>query len=102
MDPTITATIIGVLMTVCAGALVTALAWFRSDVIARLDKMDDKSDARFDKMDDKVDVRFDKVDARFDKSDARFERLEAKVDGLIMTLARNGHLTEPHDSGADD
>ena len=32
-----------------------------------------------------------------DKVDARFDRLEAKVDGLIMTLARKGQLTDPGD-----
>ncbi len=78
MDPTIAATVIGVLLTVAFGAFATAFAWLRSDM-----------NARFDKMDDKV--------------DARFERLEGKVDGLIMTLARNGYLTEPDNaSGTDD
>ena len=83
MDPTITATIIGVLLTAAFGAFATAFAWLRSDtnvrldkVDARFDKMDEKVDARFDKMDEKVDARFDrmdeKVDARFDKMDARF------------------------------
>ncbi len=78
MDPTIAASVIGVLLTVAFGAFATAFAWLRSDM-----------NARFDKMDDKV--------------DARFERLEGKVDGLIMTLARNGYLTEPDSSpGSDD
>ena len=76
MDPTIAATVIGVLLSVCFAAFATAYAWLRTDI-----------NARFDKMDDKVDTRF--------------ERLEAKVDGLIMTLARSGHLNEPDDSGAD-
>ena len=76
MDPTIAATVIGVLLSVCFAASATAFVWLRSDVIARLDTMDDKGDARF-------------------------ERLEAKVDGLIMTLARTGHLTEPENSDAD-
>ena len=88
MDPTIAATVIGVLMSVAFGAFATAFAWLRSDLIARLDKMDDKVEARFDKMDEKVDTRF--------------ERLEAKVDGLIMTLGRSGQLREPEDSDADD
>ena len=82
MDPAITATIIGVLLTVAFGAFATAFAWLRSDTNVRLDKMD----ARFDKMEDKVDARFDKmedkVDARFDKMDARFERLETTVRRL--------------------
>ena len=103
MDPTITATIIGVLLTAAFGALATMFAWLRSDTNARFDKVD----ARFDKVDDKVDARFDKVDdkvdARFDKVDARFERLEAKVDGLILGLTRRGFLTDPEEpSGADD
>ena len=80
MDPAITATVIGVLLTVAFGAFATAFAWLRSD----------------------IGDRFDKVDARFEKVDARFERLEAKVDGLIMTLARTRHLTDPDDSSTDD
>lgn len=84
MDPAITATVIGVLISVACGALVTAFAWLRADMNARFDKVD----ARFEKMDDKW--------------DARFERLEAKVDGLIMTLSRAGHLTDPDDSSTDD
>ena len=106
MDPAITATIIGVLLTAAFGAFATAFAWLRSDTNVRLDKMD----GRFDKMDDKVDARFDKMeeraDARFDKmeerADARFERLEAKVDGLILGLTRRGLLTDPDNSGRDD
>ena len=66
MDPTITATIIAVLLTAAFGAFATAFAWLRSDMTTRL------------------------------------ERLEAKVDGLIMTLARSGQLTDPDESGVDD
>ena len=81
MDPTIAATVIGVLLTVAFGALATMFAWLRSDTNAR----------------------FDKVDARFDKVDARFERLEAKVDGLILGLTRRGFLSDPAEPpGADD
>lgn len=88
MDPTIAATVIGVLLTTAFGAFVTMLAWLRSDTNARFDKMDEK---------------FDKVDDRFDKVDARFERLEAKVDSLILGLTRRGFLTDPEGpSGADD
>ena len=77
MDPTIAATVIGVLLTVAFGTFATMLAWLRSDTNARLDKMDEKSDARF-------------------------QRLEAKVDGLILGLTRRGFLTDPDDSGGDD
>ena len=66
MDPAITATVIGVLLTVAFGAFATAFAWLRSDLGSRL------------------------------------ERLEAKVDGLIMALARSGHLVDPGLSDADD
>lgn len=77
MDPTIAATVIGVLMSVAFGAFATAFAWLRSDMGSRLDKMDDRADARF-------------------------QRLEAKVDGLIMSLARNGYLTDPDTSETND
>ncbi|MDE0161816.1 MAG: hypothetical protein OXL98_08755 [Acidimicrobiaceae bacterium] len=66
MDPTIAATVIGVLLTVAFGAFATAFAWLRSDLGSRL------------------------------------ERLEAKVDGLIMALARSGHLVDPGLPDADD
>ena len=55
MDPAL----VGVLLTVAFSVFVGALAWLRSDV------------------------------------DARFDRLESKLDGLIMALARSGHLAEP-------
>ncbi len=84
MDPTIAATVIGVLLSVCFGAFATAFVWLRSDMNARFDK---------------VDARFDKVDAR---SNTRFERLEAKVDSLILALARSARLSDPDESGADD
>ena len=73
MDPTIAATVIGVLLSVAFGAFATAFAWLRAD-----------------------------MNSRFDKVDTRFERLEAKVDSLIMALARSGQLTEPIASDADD
>ena len=74
MDPTLAATVIGVLLTAAFGAFATMLAWLRSD----LDKMDKKSDARF-------------------------ARLEAKVDSLILGLTRRGFLTDPEvPSGVDD
>ena len=77
MDPTIAATVIGVLMSVAFGAFATAFAWLRSDLGSRLDKMDDRADARF-------------------------QRLEAKVDGLIMSLASSGYLTDPDASETND
>jgi hypothetical protein len=81
MDPTIAATVIGVLLTVAFGGLATMLAWLRSD----------------------TNDRFDRVDTRFDKVDVRFERLEAKVDGLILGLTRRGFLSDPEEpSTADD
>lgn len=73
VDPTIAATVIGVLLTFAFAAVATTLAWLRSD-----------------------------TNARFDRVDARFERLEAKVDGLILGLTRRGFLTDPDNSGADD
>ena len=44
MDPTIAATVIGVLLTVAFGALATMLAWLRSDTNARLDRLEAKVD----------------------------------------------------------
>ena len=81
MDPTLAVTVIGVLLTVAFGGFATAFAWLRSDLGSR----------------------FDKIDDRLDKLDDRFDKLNDKVDGLIMTLARRGHLTDPdNSSGTDD
>ena len=80
VDPAVTATILGVLLSVAFGAFATAFAWLRADMNARLDK----------------------IDARLDKMDARIERLETVVHSLIVNLARSGHLTEPIASNADD
>ena len=91
MDPTIAATIIGVLLTVAFGTFATMLAWLRSDTNSRFDNVD----ARFERLD----ARFDKMD---DKVDARFERLEAKVDGLILGLTRRGFLPDSDTSTTDD
>ena len=73
MDPTIAATVIGVLLSVCLAALATAFTWLRADMNAGFDKVDDC-----------------------------FERLEEKVDGLIMALARSGQLVDPGGSDGDD
>ena len=73
VDPAVTATILGVLLSVAFGAFATAFAWLRADMNARLDKID-----------------------------ARIERLETVVHSLIVNLARSGHLTEPIASNADD
>ena len=43
MDPTIAATVIGVLLTVAFGTFATMLAWLRSDTNARFDKVDARS-----------------------------------------------------------
>ncbi len=74
MDPTIASTMIGVLLTIAFGAVVTAFTWLRSDL--------------------------DKLDKKFE---TRLERLEAKVDGLILGLTRKGLLDYPGEgSGVDD
>ena len=80
MDPTVAATVIGVLMSVAFGAFATAFAWLRSD----------------------MNSRFDKVDARFERVEARFERLEAMVHSLTVESAPRWQQTDPDDSRADD
>ena len=44
MDPTIAATVIGVLLTVAFGAFATAFAWLRSDLGSRLERLEAKVD----------------------------------------------------------
>lgn len=75
MDPTVAATVIGVLLSVCFAAFATAFAWLRADMNAR----------------------FDKVDDRFERLETRFEQLEATVHSLVVSLARSGHLTDRGD-----
>ena len=72
MDPTIAATIIGVLMSVAFGAFATAFAWLRSD-----------------------------MNTRFDKVDSRFEKLEALVIGLIAERGRGRQPNDLGESDAD-
>ena len=64
MDPALVGVLLTVAFSVFVGVFVGALAWLRSDV------------------------------------NARFDRLESELDGLIMALARSGHLAEPHAPGA--
>lgn len=44
MDPTVAATVIGVLMSFAFGAFATAFAWLRSDLGSRLDRLESKVD----------------------------------------------------------
>ena len=92
MGPTVAVIVVGVLYLASFAALVVSFARLRSDMHAGFDRLDD----RFDRLDD----RFDQLEAKFDR---HFDRLEAKFDGLIMGLARSGHLTDSEvPSGADD
>ena len=61
-------------------ALVVALiAWLRSELISRTDKLD----KRFDGMD----KRFDGIDKRFDGVDKRFGGVDKRFDGVIREIA---------------
>ena len=44
MDPTIAATVMGVLLTIAFGAFATAFAWLRSDLGSRLERLESKVD----------------------------------------------------------
>ena len=44
MDPTVAATVIGVLLSVAFGAFATAFAWLRSDLGSRLERLEAKVD----------------------------------------------------------
>ena len=79
MDPTIAATAIGVLLSVCFGAFATAFAWLRADMNAR----------------------FERLETRFERLETRLGQLEATVQALVMTLGRGGRLTDPGDPHAD-
>jgi ribosome-associated translation inhibitor RaiA len=61
---------------------------FRSEVLARFDKVESRSKSEFDK----VYERFDKFEAdiksRFEKVDARFERIEQAIAELRTQMVR--------------
>ncbi len=44
MDPTIAATVIGVLLSVCLAALTTGFAWLRADMNSRFERLEAKVD----------------------------------------------------------
>ena len=44
MDPTIAATVIGVLLSVCLAALATGFAWLRADMNSRFERLEAKVD----------------------------------------------------------
>ena len=44
MDPTIAATVIGVLLSVCLAALATAFTWLRADMNSRFARLEAKVD----------------------------------------------------------
>ena len=92
MDPTIAATVIGVLYPASLAVLVISFTRLRSDLHAGFDRLE----ARFDKTEEKFDAGFDKMDSRFD-------RLEAKFDDLELALVGKGQRTDLEaPSGADD
>ena len=93
MDPTVTATVIGVLLTVAFGAFAFAIRWVRSDI------RDLRSDMRSDMNGLRVEVndRFTAVETRIttevSKLETKVDALGFKLDGLIMALANSGSLT---------
>ena len=68
-------------------ALVVALiAWLRSELISRTDKLDKRFDS-IDKRFDGIDKRFDGVDKRFDGVGKRFDGVGKRFDGVIREIA---------------
>ncbi len=85
MGSTAAAIVIGVLYPVSLAGLVISFVRLRSDMHAGFDRLD---------------ARFDQFEARFDR---HCDRLEAKLDGLNMTLAREGPSIDSEvPLGADD
>ena len=60
--------------------LVGLVAWLRSELIGRTDKLDKRFDA--------VDKRFDAVDKRFDAVDKRFDGVTREIADLRERMAR--------------
>ena len=73
VDSAVAATVIGVLLSVAFASFATAFAWLRAD-----------------------------MNARFAENNTRLDRLEGKLDGLVMALARGGHLADPRTSEPDN
>ena len=74
MDPTIAATLIGIMVTALLGVFAGAFHLLRSDL--RDLRAENRADHR--------------------ETNTRIDRLEGKLDGLILALARAGFLVDPH------
>ena len=80
MDPAISATLIGIMVTALLGVFAGAFHLLRSDL----------RDLRTENRDLRTENRADHRE-----TNARIERLEGKVDALILALARAGFLVDP-------
>ena len=70
--------------------LIALVAWLRSELISRTDKLEKRFEARFDAIDkrfDGVGKRFEGVGKRFDGVDKRFDGVDKRFDGVIRELA---------------
>ena len=79
MDPAISATLIGIMVTALLGVFAGAFHLLRSDL----------RDLRTENRDLRTENRADHRE-----TNARIERLEGKVDALILALARAGFLVD--------
>ena len=91
MDPTIAATLIGILVAALLGVVAGAFHLLRSDLKEyRGDLQEFRTEYRADLQELRTENRADHRE-----TNARIDRLEGKVDVLILALARAGFLTDP-------
>ena len=118
MDPAISATLIGIMVTALLGVFAGAFHLLRSDLRDlrtenradlqdfrtenRADLQDFRTENRADLQDFRTENRADLQDFRTEnradhrETNARIDRLEGKLDMLILALARAGFLVDPN------
>ena len=93
MDPTITATVIGVLLTVVCGGFAFAVRWLRSDIHNLRTEVNDRFTAVEKRITTEVGTLETKIGTLETKLETKIDALGSKLDGLIMALANSGSLT---------
>ena len=103
MDPAISATLIGIMVTALLGVFAGAFHLLRSDLRdLRTENRDLRTENRADLQDFRTENRADlqhfRTENRADhrETNARIDRLEGKLDMLILALARAGFLVDPN------
>lgn len=80
------AELIGLLSVGVALGVLMVTLWRSTN--ARLERLEDQTNARFDRLDARFERREDQTNARFERLEDRFETLDARQYEMAQTLAR--------------